>query len=129
FVTINDATQNTTYSLTPSPTTVTEGNQVTFTVTRSGDKPSETVYFSTLSDGTATYSAGDFTTTSAGQPLNVPVNFGSGVTSQTVTLNIVNDGVSDSGEQFRAIVQRNTTDAVSTCLTPGGFVTINDATQ
>src|SRR5436190_1820539 len=100
----------TSYSLTPSPTTVTEGGQVTFTVTRTGDQPAETVYFSARSDGTATYGHGDFTTTSGGQPLNIPVSFGSGVSSQSVTLNIVNDGVSDSGEQFRTIVQRNSTD-------------------
>src|SRR5205823_3358403 len=96
FVTINDAAQNTSYSLTPSPTTATEGGQVTFTITRTGDKPAETIYFSARSDGTATWSEGDFSTTSGTIPLNIPVSFGSGVTSQTVTLNITNDGLSDS---------------------------------
>ena len=129
FVTINDAAQSTSYSLTPSATTVTEGNQVTFTITRTGDKPAETVYFSTLSDGTATYGEGDYTTTSGGPPANIAVNFSSGETSETVTLNIVNDGTSDSGEQFRAIVQRNTSDPVSTYLDRSAFVTINDAAQ
>jgi Ca2+-binding RTX toxin-like protein len=127
YVTINDASASTTYSLTPSVTTITEGNQVTFTITRSGDKPAETVYFSTLSDGTATYAEGDYTTTSGGQPANVAVPFSSGSTSQTVTLNIINDGVSDSGEQFRAIVQRSSSDPVSTYLDRSAFVTINDA--
>jgi Ca2+-binding RTX toxin-like protein len=126
FVTINDA-QGTTYSLTASPTTVTEGNQVTFTITRSGDKPAETVYFSTLSDGTATFGEGDYTTLSGGAPSNIALSFSSGETSETVTLNIVNDGVADSGEQFRAIVQRNSSDAVTTYLDRSGFVTINDA--
>src|SRR5438093_11094146 len=50
----------TTYTLTPSPTVVTEGNQVTFTISRSGDTPSETIYFSAVA-GTASYSAGDYT--------------------------------------------------------------------
>ena len=67
--------QGTTYSLTPSVTSVTEGNQVTFTITRTGDKPAETIYFSILSDGTATYGEGDFTTTSGGHPDNIAVNF------------------------------------------------------
>jgi hypothetical protein len=129
FVTINDAVQNTTYSLTPSPTTATEGGQVTFTITRTGDKPSETVYFSARSDGTATWGEGDFSTTSGTIPLNMAVSFASGATSQTVTLNIINDGASDSGEQFRAIVQRNSSDAASVFLAQSGFVTINDAGQ
>ena len=65
FVTINDRrTQNTTYSLTPSATAVTEGGQVTFTVTRSGDKPAETIYFSARADSTANWSESDFSTTS-----------------------------------------------------------------
>jgi hypothetical protein len=34
---------STTYTLTPSSTSVTEGNQVTFTITRSGSAPSETI--------------------------------------------------------------------------------------
>ena len=102
FVTINDAAQNTTYSLTPSVTTATEGGQVTFTITRSGDKPSETIYFSARADGTRDLGEGDFSTTVGRSiPLNIAVSFGSGVTSQTVTLNITSDGESDSGEQFR----------------------------
>ncbi len=129
LVTINDAAQNTSYSLTPSPTTATEGGQVTFTITRTGDKPSETVFFSARSDGTATWSEGDFSTTSGTIPLNMSVNFGAGVTSQTVTLNIANDGVSDSGEQFRAIVQRSSSDAASVFLAQSSAVTINDAVQ
>jgi hypothetical protein len=127
YVTINDAAPSTSYSLTASPTTVVEGNQVTFTITRSGDKPAETIYFSTLSDGTATYGEGDYATTSGGSPSNIAVTFSSGTTSRTVTLNILNDGISDSGEQFRAIVQRNSSDPVSTYLDRSSYVTINDA--
>jgi hypothetical protein len=123
------AAGNTSYSLTASPSTVVEGNQVTFTISRSGDKPAETVYFSTLSDGTATYGEGDYTTTSGSAPANIAVTFSSGTTSRSVTLNIINDGVSDSGEQFRAIVQRDDSDPISTYLVRSSFVTINDATQ
>lgn len=63
------------YALTPSPTTTTEGGQVTFTITRSGDKPSETIYFSARSDGTATWGEGDFSATSGIIPLNMPAHF------------------------------------------------------
>ena len=118
--------QASTYSLSASPGTVIEGNQVVFTITRSGDTPAETVYFSTLSTGTATYGEGDYATTSGGAPSNIAVNFSSGSTSRTVTLNILNDGVPDSGEQFRAIVQRNTSDPTTTFLAQSAFVTIND---
>ena len=54
----------TNYALTPSTTMAVEGNQVAFTITRSGSTPAETIYFSARTDGTATYAGGDFTTTS-----------------------------------------------------------------
>ena len=92
-ITINDAAQNTSYSISPSTTTATEGNQVTFTITRSGSTPSETIYFSALT-GTASYSAGDYAMSNGASPANIAVNFGSGVTSQTVTMNMLSDGVS-----------------------------------
>src|SRR6185436_3473927 len=117
--------QNTSYGVTPNVSSVNEGGQVTFTVTRSGDTPAETVYFSARADGTATYGEGDFSTTSGGQPLNMAVSFAAGATSQTVTLNILNDGVNDSPEQFRTIVQRNQTDQASVFLAQSSFVTIN----
>jgi Ca2+-binding RTX toxin-like protein len=115
-----------TYTLSASPSTVTEGNQVTFTITRSGDLPAETVYFSTLATGTATYGEGDYATTSGGAPSNIAVSFSSGSTTRTVTLNILNDGVPDSGETFRAIVQRNSSDSTNVFLAQSGSVTIND---
>ena len=127
-ITINDAAQNTSYSISPSTTTATEGNQVTFTVTRSGITPSETIYFSALT-GTASYSAGDYAMSNGASPANIAVNFGSGVTSQTVTMNMLSDGVSDSSETFKTIVQRNTSDPVTTFLAQSSNITINDAAQ
>ena len=44
-----------------------------------------------------------------------------------MTLTIRNDGTSDSGEQFRTIVQRNSLDAASSSLDRSNFVSINDA--
>src|SRR5262245_49575548 len=62
-------------------------------------------------------------------PANIAVHFGSGVTSQTVTMNILSDGVSDSGETFKTIGQRNTSDPVTTFLAQSSNITINDAPQ
>jgi hypothetical protein len=45
---------STSYTLTPSSTSVTKGNQVTFTITRSGSTPAQTIYFSTVA-GTASF--------------------------------------------------------------------------
>jgi Ca2+-binding RTX toxin-like protein len=108
---------------------VTEGDQVIFTITRSGLLPTETVYFSTLADGTATYAEGDYATTSGGQPANIAVSFASGETSKTVTLDILEDGDDDSSEQFRAIVQRNSSDPVTSYLDRSGYVTIDDVSH
>jgi Ca2+-binding RTX toxin-like protein len=116
----------TSYSLTV-PNVVIEGDQATFTITRSGDKPAETLYFSALSDGSANWAERDFSTTSGGQPLNIAVSFSSGTTSRTVTLNILDDGVNDSGEQFRVILQRSASDPASVYIVRSAFVTINDA--
>ncbi len=128
-ITIQEPVQDTTYDLSPSVTSVTEGNQVTFTITRTGDRPAETVYFSTLSDGTATFREGDYQLAGGGAPADVAVNFSSGQSSRSVTLDILSDDGSDSPESFRAIVQRNASDSVSTYLDRSSRVTINEVPQ
>jgi Ca2+-binding RTX toxin-like protein len=128
-ITIQEPVQNTTYDISPNVTSVTEGNQVTFTITRTGDRPAETVYFSTLSDGTATYGEGDYRLESGGAPADVAVSFGSGVASRTVTLDILSGDGADSPESFRAIVQRSSSDGVSAYLDRSSYVTINEVPQ
>ncbi|MCP4381815.1 MAG: hypothetical protein GY798_10460 [Hyphomicrobiales bacterium] len=76
-------------------TSVTEGGQVTFTITRSGDKPSETVYFSAWQD-TASYNDGDYRMSNGQKPEDIAVNFSSGETSETVTMSILDDDQADS---------------------------------
>ena len=127
-VTINDAASPTSYSVSPSVTTQTEGNQVTFTISRSGSTPAETVWFSAVAE-TASYTDGDYTMANGAEPLNIAVSFASGATSATVTMAIVNDGKADSGQTFRTIVQRNSTDLVGTFLAQSSSITINDSGQ
>lgn len=49
----------TTYIVAPSMTSIAEGDILTFTIHRLGDRLSEIVYFSTLSD-TASFGEGDY---------------------------------------------------------------------
>lgn len=101
----------TTYSLTPSRKTVTEGNtSITFTVSRSGDKPAETIYASTLFD-TASSSGGDY------DPLvNHAVRFSAGETSATFTVSINEDSIVEETEHFRVMLGRTTSTGSSGAL-------------
>ena len=108
-------------------TTVTEGNQVTFTITRTACAPAERVFFSAWSDS-ATYDEGDYQMSNGVKPENIAVDFAANDTSKTVTMSILQDGQPDSGERFRAIVQGNPPSndpAVNRAQT--SFITINDS--
>ena len=110
----------TTYSLSPATTSVSEGvGTVTFTVTRSGTLPAETVYVST-STGEGYTNSSDYT-----GKLNEALTFTSGLTSKTVTVSITNDTVVENNETFGLLVQRNSTDAASIYLAKTTF-TIQD---
>ena len=101
----------TSYSLTPGSVTRTEGNvSITFTVTRSGDLPAQTIYASTLFD-TATSASGDY------DPLvNRAVNFSSGETSETFTVSINEDSIVESTEHFRVMIGATTAAGPSQAL-------------
>ncbi|MGA9581401.1 MAG: Calx-beta domain-containing protein [Allosphingosinicella sp.] len=117
---------NTIYTITPSATSMYEGGRITFTIKRTGDQPSETVYFSAWS-GTASYSEGDYRMLNGSKPENIAVSFSSGEDEETVTLAILKDDSVDAGEQFRAIVQKNppsSDPAVNVAQT--GYITITD---
>jgi Ca2+-binding RTX toxin-like protein len=96
---------NTSYTITPSATSMYEGGRVTFTITRSGDLPSETVYFSAWAES-ASFVAGDYRMLSGAKPENIAVIFSSGDKTETMTMEILQDGVADAGERFRAVVQK-----------------------
>ena len=112
--------QPTTYALTPGTTTVNEGaGTVTFTVTRSGGTPAETIFASTTTtEGSA--NNGDFTAVA-----DQAITFAAGELTKTVTVAITNDTVFEPNEIFGLVVQRNTTDADTTFLAKSTF-TIQD---
>ena len=99
------------YSLTPASTTVTESNTaITFTVTRSGNLPTETLYASTVLD-TASATNGDY----AGM-VNQAVTFVSGQTSATFTVSLKDDSVIENTEHFRAMIATTVTDGPAQAL-------------
>lgn len=113
------------YTLVPSQFSIDEGSSVTLTISRAGDKPEETLFFSTLR-GTASYSDNDYALEGGGLPLNIAVDFASGQIAETITLDILgNDGI-DPGESFRTIVQRNKFDPATTFLAESGDITISE---
>jgi pimeloyl-ACP methyl ester carboxylesterase len=122
FTITDDDVQPTTYAITPNPTTVSEGvGTLTFTITRSGGTPAETIYASTTTtEGYANSS--DYTGIA-----NQSVSFTSGATTRTVTVTINDDSTVENSETFGFIVQRNTSDPVSTYLAKSTFtITDND---
>ncbi len=118
----HSALAQTTYSISPNPATVSEGaGTLTFTITRSGSLPAETIYASTTQ--TEGYSnSSDYTGI-----LNQSVSFTSGATTRTVSVTILNDSTVENSETFGFIVQRNTSDPVTTYLAKSTFtITDND---
>src|ERR1043166_7482293 len=104
----------TTYSVSANPNPVNEnGGTITFTITRSGTFPAETLFASTLQG-----SANGYSTNSSDYNgiVNQQVTFASGQTSAQVTISVINDSVVESDETFGFIVQRNSTDPVTTFL-------------
>ncbi len=113
----------TSYSISPNPASVNEGTgTLTFTITRSGTLPAETIFASTTTNQGSTNSS-DYNPL-----LNQPVSFASNQTSQTVSISILNDSVVENNETFGFIVQRNSSDPVSTFLASSSFTIVdNDA--
>ncbi len=128
----NDSPTGVTYSIVPLSQVFSENaGTLTFTITRSSGALAETVYVSTTPNlGFA--NSGDYSGL-----LDKQVTFAAGQTSQTVTITINDDTIFEPDESFGIIVQRNTSDPVSTYLAwtsftiddndtqpPGGFVPV-----
>ncbi len=121
FTIVDNDVLATTYSITPNPVSVKTGaGTQTFTVTRSGGLPAETVYASTAQTEGFTNS-GDYTSI-----LNQGVVFALNQTTATVTVSITNDAVVESNETFALLVQRNTSDPTSTYLAKTAFTIVDD---
>ncbi|MEI4235323.1 peptidoglycan DD-metalloendopeptidase family protein, partial [Roseovarius sp. D22-M7] len=118
-------TPSTNYSIAPMSQAVDEGNTLGITISRTGDKPEETLFFSTVK-GTASYADADYELQGGGLPLNIEVDFASGQSKETVTLDILsNDGI-DAGETFHAILQRSPADSAATFVAASGDITITE---
>jgi uncharacterized protein YggU (UPF0235/DUF167 family) len=109
----NDAVAAPTYSISAAGSVDEGAGGITFTITRAGNFPVETIYLSTVQGSANGYATnnGDY----AGL-LNQAVTFTSGQTSRTVTVSIINDTTAEPNESFGLIVQRNTADALTTYL-------------
>ena len=121
FTITDDDVLATTYAITPNPATVGESaGTLTFTITRSGGTPAETIYASTTT-GEGYANNGDYTGIA-----NQAVSFTSGATTRTVTVTILNDTTVENNETFGFIVQRNTSDPVTTYLAKSTFTITDD---
>src|SRR4029077_11920281 len=123
FINDND-TNPTIYDLTPNSTTVSENaGNLTFTVTRSGSFPAETLYVSTLTD-TASSSAGGYT-----RIVDQAGSFSSGQTSATFTVHINDDSVLEAQEHFRVMIAHSTGQGSAQAIDISDiFINDNDAT-
>jgi serralysin len=123
FTIVDDEPQPTTYAMTPGTTSVNEAaGTVTFTITRSGGTPAETIFASsTTGEGFA--NGGDFTALA-----DQAISFAAGELTKTVTVNITNDTLAEPSETFGLVVQRNTTDADTTFLAKSVFTILDNDT-
>jgi hypothetical protein len=120
FTILDDDRPATTYSLSPDSTIVNENaGAISFTVTRSGSLPAETVYAST------TQTEGYINDFDYGGLANSAVTFAAGQASQTITIAIIDDATIEANETFGLVVQRSASDPVSTSLAKSTF-TIHD---
>ncbi|RMA42342.1 peptidoglycan DD-metalloendopeptidase family protein [Rhodophyticola porphyridii] len=113
------------YAFLQSDLFVNEGTRLQFELARADSGTSETLYFSTLS-ATASFDEGDYGLPGGAQPVNIPVTFAAGQSTATVTLDILQDGVVDGGERFRAILQADPNDPVTTYLARSEYLTISE---
>ena len=112
---------STTYSLSPASTSIGENtSSQSFTITRSGDLVAETVYVSTVkTEGFD--NNGDYKSI-----LNQPVQFGSSETSAVVTVDIIDDSISEQDETFGLIVQRDPNVSAPTFIAKSTFTITDD---
>jgi Calx-beta domain len=117
----DDQVQATSYSISPGSITANENaGTVTFTVSRSGGLPAETLFVST-STGEGSSNSNDYT-----GKLNEQLTFTSGQTQRTVTVSLTNDSAAENSETFGLLVQRNSSDPASTFLAKATFTIADD---
>src|SRR5205823_1942028 len=96
FTIIDNDTNPTTYSISPNPASVNEGaGTLTFTVTRSGGLPAETIFASTVQGSANGYDTNSSDYTGV---LNQNVSFGLNQTQATVSITIIDDTTVESND-------------------------------
>lgn len=116
----------TSYAISPSRTTVVEADgtiSVSFTVTRSGTLPAETLYASTVQGTANGFSDNNLDLTDI---IDQPLAFAAGETSKIVTVQIIGDDIAELDERFGLVIQRHTSDAPSTFLARATFTVYDD---
>src|SRR5207237_1201953 len=115
------------YSASPSPNPVNENAKTeTFTITRAGALPAETVFASTLQGASNGYAANS---SDYNGLVNQQVSFAANQTSAQVTIPVINDTVAESDDTFGFIVQRNASDPVATYLAKTNWTIHDDDTS
>ena len=118
LVTINDTSTNPTVTVTPSSTSISEGDTVTFTVTTSGNyRVGDTFYWTVNTTGSSL----DFSTPMSGSFV-IP-----GSATNTVNITTIADQTTEGSETFTLQVRRGSTSGE--ILGTSATVTINDTSQ
>src|SRR3954463_636076 len=108
------------FSISPGVLSLAESaGKASFTISRSSGSGSQTVFVSTVENGTPNNN--DYTGL-----VNQAVSFADGQTSQTVSLAIINDSLAEPNETFGLIVQQNAGDSASSALAKASFTIIDE---
>ncbi len=102
--TIAGRNTSTSYSISPSGASVTEGGRATFTISRSYSAAAETVYFSTIHGAASGYASNTGNSDYIGQA-NVSLIFPKGRDALQVTVQTKEDTLSEGDETFGAIIE------------------------
>jgi pimeloyl-ACP methyl ester carboxylesterase len=119
-ITDDDTAGSTTYTISGNSSVSEGAGSITFTITRSGSLPAETIYAST------TTTEGSSNNSDYGGVNSQSIAFSSNQTSRAVTISITNDTAMESSETFGFIVQRNASDPVATFLAKRTFTITDD---
>jgi hypothetical protein len=121
-ITINDTSLNSTYSVSPSTTTIGEGSSVTFTTNTQYVDSGTTLYY-TINPVSGSIDSSDFSSGSLSGSFSVSGTHSS--SSGTVTLTLANDYTVEGSESFQFQVRTGSTSG--TIVATSSTVTITDS--